>query len=139
MKKTHCVNHHEKTPENVDKWYTCKACKRKKDRKYQKTHPEYRAYHNAEQRCNNPNSQRYNSYGGRGIEFRFSSFQEFYKEVGPRPPGTTLERHNTNGHYEAGNCSWEPDSVQRANRRSSPFYKAVALVEQSFIELLKAA
>jgi len=49
--------------------------------------PEYLAYTNARQRCLNKNHRSYPDYGGRGIEFRFTSFAEFLKEVG-RPKVT---------------------------------------------------
>jgi hypothetical protein len=34
--------------------------------------PEYCAYMTAYHRCTNPNNKRWDSYGGRGIEFRFT-------------------------------------------------------------------
>ena len=36
------------------------------------------------QRCNNPRSQMYRHYGGRGIKCTINSFQEFYEHLGPR-------------------------------------------------------
>jgi hypothetical protein len=80
--------------------------------------PEMRSYHNAHQRCTNPNNKNYRDYGGRGIEFRFQSFTEFIEEVGLRPsPELTLDRINNEGHYEAGNVRWATRSEQAYNRR----------------------
>lgn len=31
-KPTHCVNGHERTPENVDRWYACRQCRRERRR-----------------------------------------------------------------------------------------------------------
>lgn len=79
---------------------------------------EYCAYTSAKQRCTNPNNPGYKNYGGRGIEFRFKSFEEFYAEVGPRPsPELTLDRINNDGHYEPGNLRWATWSQNLNNQR----------------------
>jgi hypothetical protein len=62
-----------------------------------KLSPEYISYTNAKQRCENPSHKSYRHYGGRGIEFRYASFEEFYADLGPRPPGKTLERISNHG------------------------------------------
>ena len=48
---------------------------------------EYKAFHDAKQRCTNKNHKRYLDWGGRGIDMRFSSFQEFFDELGKCPAG----------------------------------------------------
>lgn len=78
---------------------------------------------NARQRCNNPNYKQFADYGGRGIEFRFDSFEEFYAELGPRPPGLVVDRINNNGHYEKGNIQWATRSQSSFNRRPYVHYK----------------
>jgi hypothetical protein len=77
----------------------------------------YISYNNAQQRCSNPNNTHYADYGGRGIEFKFKSFEEFFAELGSRPKGMTLERNNNNGHYEKGNVRWATRREQSKNRR----------------------
>lgn len=79
--------------------------------------PAYRSYTHARERCNNLAADNYIYYGGRGIEFRFKSFTEFFAELGPRPEGMTLDRINPDGHYEAGNVRWATRKEQSANRR----------------------
>lgn len=80
--------------------------------------PEYWAYHGARQRCTNPKANGYRNYGGRKIEFRFSSFGEWFATLGPRPgPEYSVDRINNDGHYEPGNVRWATDSEQIANRR----------------------
>jgi hypothetical protein len=73
------------------------------------------------QRCTNPNNPHWDNYGGRGIEVRFASFEEFYAEVGERPPGLTIDRIDNDGHYERGNLRWATRSEQQLNRRNAVF------------------
>jgi hypothetical protein len=65
---------------------------------------EYKAFLDAKQRCQNPNSKKWKDYGGRGIQMRFGSFEDFYEELGPRPEGMTLDRINTDD-YDVGNVA----------------------------------
>ncbi len=81
---------------------------------------EYEAYHSAKKRCENPKAIAYERYGGRGIEFRFTSFEEFLTEIGPRTsPKHSLDRRNNNGHYEKGNVRWATRTEQQNNRRNN--------------------
>lgn len=85
-----------------------------------KKSPEYRAYFKARSRCRNPNDSVYAYYGGRGIEFRIESFDEFLSLVGRRPSrGHSIDRIDSNGHYEAGNIRWATKLDQSNNRRNS--------------------
>lgn len=80
--------------------------------------PEYAAYREAKYRCSNSNAQAWKHYGGRGIEFRFGSFEEFLAEIGRRPTlEHSLDRRNNDGHYEPGNVRWATASEQSLNRR----------------------
>lgn len=80
---------------------------------------EYRAYVSAKGRCINSKNPSYPAYGGRGIEFRFTNFQEFLNEVGLRPsPLHSLDRINNDGHYEKGNLRWATKEAQANNRRT---------------------
>lgn len=79
--------------------------------------PEWSSFQSAKSRCTRPNLANYSAYGGRGIEFRFKSFDEFYKELGPRPEGLSLDRIDPNGHYEVGNVRWATDRQQAQNKR----------------------
>ena len=81
--------------------------------------PEYCAFIDAKKRCNNSSNKDYRHYGGRGIEFRFGSFQEFICDIGARPSQEhSLDRINNDGHYEVGNVKWSMRSEQLRNRRS---------------------
>jgi hypothetical protein len=48
--------------------------------------PEHNSYCSALGRCNNPNGLQFHDYGGRGIQFRYLSFEQFLADLGPRPP-----------------------------------------------------
>jgi len=81
---------------------------------------EYRIYTTAKERCSNPNHKNWNNYGGRGIEFNFSGFEEFMAELGPRPSQAyTTERLNNHKNYEPGNVAWRTRKVQARNRRNN--------------------
>ena len=82
--------------------------------------PEYRAWENAKYRCTNPNNSRFHSYGGRGIEFRLTNFDEFLAHIGPRPSNKhSLDRIDNEGHYEIGNIRWALQNIQSRNKRNN--------------------
>lgn len=81
---------------------------------------EYQAFHHARARCERVKDVNYKHYGGRGIEFRFKSFEEFIAELGLKPsPEYTLERKDVNGHYEPGNVRWATQMEQGSNKRNN--------------------
>jgi lambda repressor-like predicted transcriptional regulator len=71
------------------------------------------------QRCENPNSQVYANYGGRGISVcsEWHRFENFYRDMGDRPAGYSLDREDNNGNYERDNCRWTTTDVQANNKR----------------------
>lgn len=79
--------------------------------------PEYHAYWRAKYRCTNPNYEFYSHYGGRGIRFLFTTFEQFLECVGLRPEGHSLDRINNDGNYEPGNVRWATRELQSNNRR----------------------
>jgi hypothetical protein len=103
---------------------TSKSCGcdtgRWRSNRFQARTVEYKAYHAAKRRCEKPNDAAYPHYGGRGIEFRFESFEQFMNELGKRPsPQHSIDRIDVNGHYEIGNVRWADSTTQARNKRTS--------------------
>lgn len=73
------------------------------------------------QRCLNPKHKHYASYGGRGIRVcvRWFGFKNFLKDMGERPPKTSLERKDNNQGYSPGNCKWATQKEQTRNTRQN--------------------
>lgn len=85
--------------------------------------PEYETFYHAKYRCTKPTDSRYSDYGGRGIEFRFDTFEEFFAELGLRPSAShSVNRIDNNGHYEKGNVEWATKDTQANNTRANKFW-----------------
>jgi len=88
-----------------------------------KVSAEYQIWSQIKQRCNNPSNKFYCNYGNRGITFCSeweSSFEQFYKDMGPQPfKGASIDRINNDGNYEPSNCRWASYTVQARNTRSN--------------------
>jgi len=81
---------------------------------------ELQAYQSMRARCNYKRGKDYPRYGGRGIECRFRSFEEFLAEIGRAPsPKHSVDRINNEGHYEAGNVRWASVEEQANNKRQN--------------------
>lgn len=85
--------------------------------------PEYRIWIAMKSRCGNPRHKAYHRYGGRGIKVCaewMHSFETFYADMGSRPsPEYSIDRSDSNKHYEPSNCRWATRLQQNNNMRSN--------------------
>ena len=83
---------------------------------------EYNTWRNMKSRCSRKTGKHWKDYGSRGITVCpewVSSFETFYRDMGDKPEGMSLDRIDNDGNYLPGNCRWATDIEQRSNRRCS--------------------
>ena len=83
---------------------------------------EYHTWWDAKSRCHNPNHPSYDSYGAKGITMCDSwreSFENFFKDMGPRPKDHSLDRINPFGGYEPSNVRWADVITQARNKKDT--------------------
>ena len=83
----------------------------------------YGRWNAMKQRCSNPNNRKYPRYGARGIAVAdewldFKTFERWALANGYKKY-LTLDRIDTDGNYEPGNCRWVTQSVQQNNRNNN--------------------
>lgn len=93
------------------------------------TSPEYFAWATMIQRCTNEKATGFENYGGRGITVdpAWMDYEQFLKDMGPRPDGKTLDRENNDGPYCKSNCRWATPQEQRANQRERSSARNITL------------
>lgn len=79
----------------------------------------YRTWRSIINRCENPNTQSFHLYGGRGIKIcaRWRSFSNFLLDMGEKPIGMSIDRIDNDGDYEPSNCKWSTNKEQSSNTR----------------------
>ncbi len=80
---------------------------------------EYKVWSGMKIRCNNTDYSRYHMYGGRGIKVcdRWQeSFLNFFEDMGPCPPGMSIDRVDNDKGYSPDNCVWRSIEEQNNNR-----------------------
>lgn len=84
----------------------------------------YSIWKSMKARCNNPNHKSYSRYGGRGITVcdewnsSFVPFRDWAVSHG-YDDCLTLDRMDSNGNYEPGNCRWATMKEQQQNRQNN--------------------
>lgn len=88
--------------------------------------PLYGVWNSMKQRCNNPNSTSFASYGKRGVsvckewEDDFMNFHNWANASG-YAEGLSIDRINVNGNYEPSNCRWVDIETQANNKRNNVY------------------
>lgn len=88
----------------------------------------YRIWDGMRQRCNNPNKDKYDAYGGRGIKVceewntNFYIFEKWALANGYRDD-LTIDRIDGDKGYSPDNCRWATYQEQRDNAHDPYFYK----------------
>ena len=81
---------------------------------------EYKSWDGMKSRCLNPNNDKYERYGGRGIKVcdRWAnSFKDFLTDMGKRPSKKySIDRIDNDGNYEPSNCRWATKAEQECNK-----------------------
>ena len=85
--------------------------------------PTYNSWSSMKRRCLCEGNHNYMDYGGRGITIQddWHEFDNFLRDMGVRPEGTTLDRIDSEGGYTKENCRWATPQQQLLNRRNTPF------------------
>lgn len=86
---------------------------------------EYVAWCAMIQRCTNPNRDKYERYGGRGIKVCkrwLNSFENFLSDMGIKPGKKySIERNDSDGNYSCGKCDECVDNGWKSNCRWATF------------------
>lgn len=92
----------------------------------------YSSWQAMKSRCYDKNDKDYPRWGGRGItvcdEWK-NSFVQFYKDMGERPSGHTIDRINNEGNYEPENCRWAIAKTQSNNTRKNYFIEYMGRIQ----------
>lgn len=94
-----------------------------------KASPTYHSWLAMRARCRLDGRHNSDRYKGKGIVVcdRWSLFENFLEDLGERPPGTSLDRINSDGNYEPANCRWATPREQARNTRHTKLNHGAAV------------
>src|ERR1700738_834054 len=91
---------------------------------------------NKRQLCQNPKSDGWKHYGGRGIKFLFSTTTEsclwVLKNIGLKERTLEIDRIDNDGHYEPGNIRWSTRKQNCSHTRKNPIAPKVHRFRQLY-------
>lgn len=103
---------------------------------------EYSSWCKMKERCSNPGLPGAEHWLGRGIEVCVDwrdSFEQFYADMGACPPDkSSIDRIDTNGNYEPGNCRWA-SNLEQMNNMTSNVHMEVNGVKMTVAEAARSA
>jgi hypothetical protein len=87
-------------------------------------HELYDVWYGMVSRCTDESATSYSNYGARGVRvcdrwMGADGLKNFIEDMGPRPPGLTLERKDNSAGYSPENCVWATPKQQALNRRDN--------------------
>lgn len=95
------------------------------------SHPLFDTWRAMIYRCYNKNNKSYENYGGRGVkvcdEWK-NNPHAFFKDMGNRPKGHSLDRIDVDGDYEPSNCRWANWETQAINKRNTGKHGVLGVV-----------
>lgn len=78
-------------------------------------------WHAMRARCDNPNTDNYEKYGGLDIGYHpdWAKYENFLEDMGVCPFGYVLDRVDNNKGYSPGNCRWATKADSAKNRTTT--------------------
>lgn len=82
--------------------------------------PTYKSLSEMKRRCKHPHQV---CYVGVTYCEEWEKFENFFRDMGIRPEGTTLDRIDPHGNYEPSNCRWAYIITQENNRKNNRMFE----------------
>lgn len=123
-----CGNYHVVPSYNlgIGNTTSCGCYQREKAKATATTHGQYhtstyKIWSSMVARCSSPKNMAFDNYGGRGITVceSWKIFENFFKDMGQRPLGKTLDRVDNDKGYSLLNCRWVTREEQGRNKRGN--------------------